>query len=104
MLVDWCRNLKKKWGLSSARSKQNAHLLSRRPLKRCRPMEVEMLECRVVPTTISGTVFLDYYDNGVYTTTTSTINNDGTGTVGIAVDTPVAGVTVSAYDANNNLV
>lgn len=48
--------------------------------------------------TISGTVFQDYNGNGAFDST-STINNEGTGTVGVAVDNGVANVQVRAFDA-----
>lgn len=49
--------------------------------------------------TISGRVFQDFNGNGTYDTT-STINNaSGTGTIGVAIDDPVAGVQVRAYDS-----
>jgi hypothetical protein len=104
MLVDWCRNLRKKWGFTELRSRKNSRPISRRPVQRCRPpLEIEQLECRVVPTTISGVVFEDFNASGKYVTA-ATINADQSGTVGVAVDTAVAGVTVSAYDSNGNLV
>lgn len=48
--------------------------------------------------TITGRVFQDYNGNGVYNTTT-TITNEGFGSIGVAIDRGVAGVTVSAYDS-----
>jgi len=48
--------------------------------------------------TITGRVFQDFNGNGTYDTTT-TIPNDGFGTIGVAIDRGVAGVTVSAFDA-----
>lgn len=53
--------------------------------------------------TISGRVFQDFNSNGTYDTT-STIANSGSGTVGVAVDSGVAGVQVRAYDAAGNNV
>lgn len=47
---------------------------------------------------ISGTVFQDFNGNGVFNTNTN-ITNDGSGTIGVAIDRGVSGVTVSAYDA-----
>lgn len=49
--------------------------------------------------TVSGRVFQDFNSNGVYNNTTTTINNDGSGTTALAIDRGVAGVTVSAYDS-----
>jgi uncharacterized repeat protein (TIGR01451 family) len=49
--------------------------------------------------TMTGTVFHDYNANGLQDTT-SVISNNGAGTIGVAVDAGVAGVTVTAYDAN----
>jgi uncharacterized repeat protein (TIGR01451 family) len=49
--------------------------------------------------TITGTVFHDYNANGAQDTTT-TISNNGAGTIGVAIDTGVAGVTITAYDAS----
>ncbi|CAN5272031.1 hypothetical protein BH10ACI1_BH10ACI1_05620 [soil metagenome] len=48
--------------------------------------------------TISGRVFQDFNGNGTYDTT-ATITNDGVGTVGVAIDLGVSGITVSAYDS-----
>ena len=47
--------------------------------------------------TMTGRVFQDFNGNGTYETTT-TIANNGAGTVGVAIDRGVAGVTVTAYD------
>jgi hypothetical protein len=52
--------------------------------------------------TISGRVFQDFNANGTFNTTT-TITNDGSGTIGMAIDRGVAGVTVSAYDSSGTL-
>ncbi len=52
----------------------------------------------VLAATITGRVFQDFNGNGTYDTT-STINNDGFGTIGVAIDRGVSGVTVSAYDS-----
>lgn len=49
---------------------------------------------------ISGTVFQDYNYNGKRDTA-ATIANAGQGSVGIAIDRGVAGVTVTAYDPSN---
>ena len=49
---------------------------------------------------ISGTVFQDYNYNGKRDTA-NTLANNGQGQVGAAVDRGIAGVTVTAYDANN---
>ncbi|MBI1761347.1 MAG: HYR domain-containing protein [Acidobacteria bacterium] len=49
---------------------------------------------------ISGTVFQDYNYNGKRDTG-ATLTNNGQGTVGTAVDTGVAGVTVTAFDPSN---
>lgn len=47
--------------------------------------------------TISGRVFQDYDGDGTFDTT-QTITNNGSGTIAVAVDTGVQGVTVTAYD------
>jgi len=72
----------------------------------CRlPLEVETLECRIAPATITGIVFEDFNDNGVYQATASTVNNNsGTGTVSTAADVPASGVLVSAYNSAGTLV
>jgi len=49
--------------------------------------------------TISGTVFQDYNSNGARDTT-NTINNNGSGTVSLAIDRGIAGVTVTAYNSS----
>ncbi len=49
------------------------------------------------PSQVTGVVFEDYNANGVKDTTSS-LSNDGTGVVGVAVDRGVGGVTVTAYD------
>ncbi len=46
---------------------------------------------------ISGRVFQDYNGNGTFETTT-TLTNDGFGTIGVAIDRGMAGITVSAFD------
>lgn len=48
--------------------------------------------------TISGTVFQDFNGNGTFETGQTLANSSGTGTIGIAVDRGVQGVTVTAYD------
>lgn len=53
--------------------------------------------------TISGTVFNDYNSNGTFDTA-ATLANDGGGTTGLAVDTGVSGVTVTAFDSNGAAV
>ena len=64
---------------------------------------VECLEMRVAPSaTISGRAFLDFNGNGVYDTS-ATIANASQGTVGVAVDQGLAGVTVQAFDSSNVL-
>lgn len=49
--------------------------------------------------TISGRVFQDFDGDGVFDTT-QTLTNTGGGTIGVAVDVGVQGVTVTAYDTN----
>jgi hypothetical protein len=64
---------------------------------------LEILEDRRVPAgTLTGLTFLDFNSNGTFDTT-ATLPNNGSGTVGVAVDQPVAGVTVTAYDAAGNV-
>jgi hypothetical protein len=53
---------------------------------------------QAVTSQVTGTVFEDYNANGVMDTVSSLTNN-GTGVVGVAVDRGVGGVTVTAYDA-----
>ena len=53
--------------------------------------------------TISGTVFNDYNSNGTFDTT-ATLTNTGGGTVGVAKDVGVSGVTVTAYDGTGAAV
>ena len=62
---------------------------------------IETLEGRVLPS-ITGVVFQDFNGNGVLQTT-ATATNAGSGTVGLAVDQGIPGVTVTAYDTNNNV-
>jgi uncharacterized repeat protein (TIGR01451 family) len=70
--------------------------------RRCR-LRVELLEHRFLPTgTITGLVFQDFNGNGVFDTTSS-IQNAGQGTIGVAVDRGIGGLTVTAYD-NANVV
>ncbi|MGL4423436.1 MAG: SdrD B-like domain-containing protein, partial [Gemmataceae bacterium] len=63
-------------------------------------LKITHLEDRVVPA-ITGTVFQDYNGNGSFETT-GILNNEGSGTIATATDTGLAGVTVTAFDANNN--
>lgn len=51
---------------------------------------------------VTGVVFEDFNSNGVQDSGL-TINNAGSGSVGVAVDQGVGGVTVTAYDANGNV-
>jgi len=53
--------------------------------------------------TITGKVFQDFNGNGTYDTT-ATIANDGSGTVGVAIDRGVAGIEVRAYNASGSNV
>ncbi|NJP07886.1 MAG: hypothetical protein HC837_20820, partial [Chloroflexaceae bacterium] len=48
--------------------------------------------------TVSGRVFQDYNNNGQFDTTAA-INNDGDGTIGVAIDRGIENVVVTAYDA-----
>ncbi len=67
-------------------------------------LHLETLEDRRVPsTTISGTVFEDFSANGVQSLN-ATIPNAGQGTVGVASDAGVAGVTVTAYSVAGGVV
>lgn len=52
----------------------------------------------VLAASITGRVFQDFNGNGTYDTTT-TIPNNGFGTIGVAIDRGIANVTVSAYDS-----
>lgn len=52
---------------------------------------------------ITGVVYQDYNTNG-HRDLDSTIDNDGAGTVGIAVDHGIGGVTVTAYNAVGGIV
>ena len=52
---------------------------------------------------ISGTVFQDYNANGAKDTNT-TVNNNGQGQIGVAIDKGVAGVLITAFDANGTEV
>lgn len=53
--------------------------------------------------TITGKVFHDYNANGLRDMTT-TINNNGAGTTGVAIDAGVMGVLVTAYDTSGAAV
>jgi hypothetical protein len=61
------------------------------------------LDDTAVAGTVSGTVFQDYNYNGVRDTANN-LNNAGSGQVAAALDRGIAGVTVTAYDANNAVV
>ncbi len=52
----------------------------------------------VLTASITGRVFQDFNGNGTYDTTT-TITNNGLGTIGVAIDRGIANVSVSAYDS-----
>ncbi len=54
--------------------------------------------------TISGTVFQDYNGNGAFNSSPTQINNNGAGTIGVATDRGIAGLTVTAYNAANQAV
>ncbi|HEV3081407.1 MAG TPA: SdrD B-like domain-containing protein, partial [Gemmataceae bacterium] len=62
---------------------------------------MECLEGReLLASTITGQVFQDFNANGTFDTT-KTIANDSQGSVGVAIDQGMAGVTVTAYDSTN---
>lgn len=61
------------------------------------------LQASRVAGTITGTVFQDYNANGVRDTDKN-IANSGSGTVGVAIDRGVAGVTITAYNASGAVV
>jgi hypothetical protein len=67
-------------------------------------LQLEALEDRTLPAaTVQGTVFVDYNANGVQDVG-PTLNNAGQGTVGVANDNGVAGVTVTVYNAAGTVV
>jgi hypothetical protein len=71
-------------------------------LRRQKP-RLEALEERFLPTgTITGLVFEDFNANGTFDQT-GAINNNGLGTIGVAVDRGIGGVTATAYDKSNNV-
>jgi len=64
-------------------------------------LRIDSLEDRTVPASVAtGTVFTDFNRNGILDAG-STLPNAGTGTVSLANDIGVAGVTVTAYDGTN---
>jgi hypothetical protein len=66
---------------------------------------LEVLEDRSLPSgVVTGLVFEDFNANGRYDPNPSLTNSSGIGSVGLAADRPVAGVTVLAFDANNRIV
>jgi len=66
--------------------------------ERRRKLQVETLEHRLTPTGIySGVVFQDFNSNGTRDLTT-TIANVGVGTIPVAVDRGIEGITVSAFN------
>ncbi|OWK43206.1 hypothetical protein FRUB_02805 [Fimbriiglobus ruber] len=93
----WRRWIRSVFTRPARRLKQN------RPARRPE-LALGCLEDRMTPSgTYTGSVFNDYNDNGQYDTA-ATIANNGTGTVGAAVDTGVGGVTVTAYDSTGAAV
>ncbi len=67
-------------------------------------LHLEALEDRCVPSaTVSGTVFEDFSANAVQSVN-GTINNAGLGTVGVASDAGMTGITVTAYNAAGGVV
>ena len=67
-------------------------------------LRIERLESRLTPTgTYTGTVFQDFNYNGVRDTASTISNTSGTGSVPVAVDRGLAGITVQAFDAGNVL-
>jgi PKD repeat protein len=58
---------------------------------------------RAAAGTISGTVFQDYNANGARDAS-RTVNNNGSGTIAVAADRGIAGVTVTAYDGSGAAV
>ncbi|GEM_PF-1199428 len=49
--------------------------------------------------TITGRVFQDYDGDGTYDTTQTIANSSGVGTISVAVDVGISGVTVTVYDS-----
>lgn len=64
---------------------------------------LSLMSTVLAATTITGTVFQDYNANGTQDTTT-TVTNNGAGTIGTAIDPGISGVTVTAYDATGAAV
>src|SRR5262249_40498457 len=63
---------------------------------------LELLEIRALLSgVITGLVFQDFNANGTYDTTAQIPNASGSGSIGVAVDRGVGGVTVTAYDSGN---
>jgi uncharacterized repeat protein (TIGR01451 family) len=69
-----------------------------RPTHR-RKLKVEPLEDRVVPATVTGTVFTDFNYNGVQNLNPTVSNDSGQGTVGLANEAGVTGLTVTITDS-----
>ena len=80
------------------------HWLTRKPTRQKgrRRLSLDCLEIRTVPA-VTGTVFQDFNGNGIFDTA-ATIANQGTGTVRVAVDRSLAGVTVTGFDAAGNSI
>ncbi len=78
-------------------NKKNARKLIERGV-----LQLSRLEDRLTPV-VTGTVFQDYNANGLFDIST-VIANNGTGTMPVAKDLGVSGVTVTAYDSNNSAV
>jgi hypothetical protein len=65
-----------------------------------RELQVEPMEARqLLAGTITGQVFQDFNANGAFDGTSTVPNAGGSGSVGLAIDRGVGGVTVTAFDA-----
>ncbi|MFO0939106.1 MAG: SdrD B-like domain-containing protein, partial [Gemmataceae bacterium] len=100
------RHLEAAMGISTSEITQRFYrkLLRKASLKQSslsKKLQFSTLEDRLQPAgTITGTTFLDYNANGVYNSTALTIPNaSGVGSVALAADVGIGGVTVTAYDA-----
>lgn len=76
--------------------RKSVRAVANRPARR--RLKVEVLEDRVVPATVTGVVFNDFNYNGTQQLNPTVPNDSGLGTVGLANEVGIAGLTVTITD------
>src|SRR5262245_12437177 len=95
-ILDWL------FSLNSPRSVRKTQ--QRTPGPRSPRLTLQVLEDRTLLSSISGIAFLDFNANGRFDNPAPTVPNaSGVGSTSLATDQGVPGVTVTAFDANDQV-